>query len=102
MDSFVTVTRTSEKDVQHRQIIMTIDGEPLGTLLYGQQVTKPIAPGPHKIKAYNTLVWKTLDFELKAGEHATFSVVNVPGKWTYSLLALLGAGPLYLEFDRTA
>ena len=27
MDSFVTVTRTSEKDVQHRQIIMTIDGE---------------------------------------------------------------------------
>ena len=102
MDSFVTVTRTSEKDVQHRQIIMTIDGEPLGTLLYGQQVTKPIAPGPHKIKAYNTLVWKTLYFELKAGEHATFSVVNVPGKWTYSLLALLGAGPLYLEFDRTA
>ena len=60
-------------------------------------------PEPNtSFKAYNTLVWKTLDFELKAGEHATFSVVNVPGKWTYSLLALLGAGPLYLEFDRTA
>ena len=95
MDTQITVNRTSEKDVQHRQIIMSIDGEPLGTLMFGQSITTAIAPGPHKIKAYNTLVWKTIDFELQEGEHATFSVVNVPGKWSFSLLALLGAGPLY-------
>ena len=102
METLITVTRTSEKDVQHRQIIMSIDGETIATLMYGQSVTKAIAPGPHRIKAYNTLVWKTIDFELKEGEQATFSVVNVPGKWSFSLLALLGAGPLYVEFDRTA
>ena len=102
MDTLVTVTRTADTDVQHRQIIMSIDGEPFATLMYGQTVTKPIAPGPHKIKAYNTLVWKTLEFDLKEGEHASFSVVNLPGKWTFSLLALLGAGPLYVSLERTS
>lgn len=102
METLVTITRTSDKDVQHRQVIMSIDGEQVATLMYGQSVTKPLTPGPHKIKAYNTLVWKTLDFEVKEGEHAQFSVVNVPGKWSFSLLALLGAGPLYVELERTA
>ena len=101
METLVTVTRTSDKDVQHRQVILSIDGEPFGTLMFGQTVTKPVAPGPHKIRAYNTLVWKTLEFDLKDGEQATFSVANVPGRWSFSLLALLGAGPLYLEFERT-
>lgn len=98
----VTVTRTSDKDVQHRQIIVSIDGEPFGTLMFGQTVTKPIAPGHHKIKAYNTLVWKTLEFDLAEGEHATFSIVNVPGKWTFPLVALIGAGPIYVSLERTS
>lgn len=102
MESFVTVTRNSDKDVQHRQVIMSIDGEPFGNLLFGKSVTKPIAPGHHTIKAYNTLVWKTLEFDLAEGEHATFSVVNIPGKWTYALVTLLGVGPMYLELEKTS
>lgn len=98
----VTVTRTSDKDVQHRQIIVTIDGEPFATLLFGQSATKPIAPGHHTIKAYNTLVWKTLDFDLAEGEHAEFSVVNIPGKWTFPLVALLGVGPMYVALEKTS
>lgn len=97
----LTVTRTSEKDVQYRQIIMTVDGNEFATLLYGQTVTKPLAPGHHTIKAYNTLVWKTLEFDLAEGEHVYFSVVNIPGKWSFPLVALLGAGPIYVELTRT-
>jgi hypothetical protein len=97
----VTVTRTSDKDVQHRQIIVSIDGEPFATLLYGQTASKAIAPGHHTIKAYNTLVWKTLEFDLADGEDVSFSVVNVAGKWTFPLVALLGVGPIYVALERT-
>ena len=101
-ESLVTVTRTSDKDVQHRQIIMSIDGEPFATLMYGKSATRPVAPGHHTIKAYNTLVWKTLEFDVAPGEHAQFSVVNIPGRWTFALVALLGVGPMYLTLERTA
>jgi hypothetical protein len=97
----VTVTRTSVKDVGHRQIIVSIDGQPFATLMFGKSASKAIAPGHHTIKAYNTLVWKTLEFDLAEGEHATFSVVNVPGKWTFPLVALLGVGPIYVALERT-
>lgn len=96
----VTVTRTSDKDVQYRQIIITIDGEPFATLLYGQTVSHVIAPGHHTIKAYNTLVWKTLEFDLAEGEDIRFSVVNIPGRWSFPLVALLGAGPIYVRLER--
>ncbi len=98
----VTVTRTSDKDVQHRQIIVSIDGAPFATLMFGQSATKDIAPGHHTIKAYNTLVWKTMTFELKEGEDASFSVVNLPGRWSFALVALIGAGPLYVGLEKTS
>jgi len=101
-ESFVTVTRTSDKDVQHRQIIMSIDGEPFATLMYGKSATKSMTPGHHTLKAYNTLVWKTIEFDLAPGEHAQFSVVNIPGRWTFALVALLGVGPMYLTLERTS
>ena len=97
----VTVTRTSHKDIQHRQIILSIDGQPFATLMFGQSATRPVPPGHHTLKAYNTLVWKTLEFDLAEGEHAHFSVMNIPGKWTYPLVALLGVGPMYVRLERT-
>lgn len=97
----VTVTRTSDKDVQHRQIIVSIDGEAFATLMYGQSASKEIAPGKHTIKAYNTLVWKTMAFEIAEGQDVEFSVINLPGKWTFPLVALIGAGPIYVGLERT-
>jgi len=96
----VTIERTSERDVQHRQVIVSIDDEPFATLVFGKSETKPIAPGHHRLKAYNTLVWKTVEFDVAEGEHARFQVINRPGKWTYPLVALLGVGPIYLTIER--
>src|SRR3954471_9933806 len=96
----VTITRRDEKDVRDRQIILTIDGEPLATLLFGQQVTRDVAPGPHRLKANNTLFWRNLDVEFAPGEHAQFVVINRAGSGTLSLLGILGVGPLYLTFER--
>jgi hypothetical protein len=94
------VTRTSRDDVGTRQIILSLDGEPWATLLDGQSATRDIAPGPHRLRAYNTLVWKTVEFDVAPGESVRFSAVNRAGRGTAALIALLGVGPLYVTLER--
>ena len=96
----MTVIRKDPKDVGDRQIVVSMDGEPVGTLLFGHEVSRDVEPGEHRLRAHNTLFWKTLDVSLAAGEHAVFTVVNRAGMGTFSLLGLLGVGPLYLTFER--
>ena len=96
----ITVVRRSAGDVRDRQIVVSVDREPLGTLLFGDTVSREVEPGPHRIRAHNTLFWKTVDLDLQPGEHARFVAVNRPGFGSYSLLGLLGVGPLYLTFER--
>ena len=96
----ITVVRTHAEDVRTRQIVVSADGTHLGELLFGESVTKTIEPGKHRLRAHNTLFWKTLEVDLKPGEEARFVVINRAGKGTFSLLSLLGVGPLYLTFER--
>lgn len=96
----ITVARDAPGDVKVRQVVVSLAGEPFATLLYGESATREVEPGPHRIRAHNTLVWKTLDFDLAAGEHARFRVINRPGFGTYAMLSLLGTGPIYLTLER--
>ena len=98
--TLVTVERTSSTDVQHRQIILSIDDQPFATLLFGKSETRPIEPGHHRLRAYNTLVWKSVEFDVALGEHVRFQVINRPGRWTYLLVTLLGVGPIYLTITK--
>jgi hypothetical protein len=95
----ITISRQDPGDVRDRQIILSVDGESLATLLYGQEVTRDLPPGSHRLKAHNTLFWKNIEVDLRPGEHARFSVVNHAGAGTLSLLGVLGVGPLYLKFE---
>lgn len=96
----ITVTRREAGDVKDRQIVVSVDGQPWTTLLFGHQATKPLEPGEHRLRAHNTLFWKTIDVVLQPDEHVRFVVANRAGFGTYPLLGLLGAGPLYLTFER--
>jgi hypothetical protein len=96
----LTVTRHAAADVRIRQLVVSIDGRQAATLLYGDSMTRELTPGPHRLRIHNTLVWKTIDLSLAAGEHARFSAVNRAGFGTYSMLGLLGAGPLYVRVTR--
>ena len=100
----ITVRRQSPHDVGYREVFISLDGESLGILRYGDIITRDTTPGPHRLQAHNTLFWKTLEFTLAVGEHATFIAVNRAGWGTYSVLAFfigfLGAGPFYLTFER--
>jgi len=96
----VTVERRDPADVRIRQVVVTLDGEPFATLLFGETATRPISPGPHRLRVHNTLVWKNVTFDAAAGEHVRFRTVNRAGPGSMTLVALLGAGPLYVTVER--
>lgn len=98
----VTVTRRSPTDVKQRQVFVSIDGERFAALSFGESATREVLPGRHVLRAHNTLVWKTIECEMAAGEDARFTIVNRPGFGTYAMLSLLGTGPIYLTFEREA
>ena len=96
----ITITRRSPDDVRQRQVFVSVDGQPFASLLFGETHTGQVAAGPRRLRAHNTLVWKTVDLDLQDGDHARFRIVNRPGFGTYALLSLLGTGPIYLTFER--
>ena len=96
----VTITRTSEEDCQTRQLVVSIDGHTVATLLWGDSVRCDLPPGPHRLRVHNTLVWKTLDFVLAPGEQLFVEAVNHAGHSTYLIAALLGVGPLYVKLRK--
>lgn len=96
----VTITRTAEDDCQTRQLIVSIDGKRVATLLWGDSVRCDLEPGRHALRVYNTLVWKTIEFTLGPGEQAFFEVVNRAATSTYLIVGLLGVGPLYVAVRR--
>ena len=88
--------------MQDREIYVSVDGEEFAILRYGDTVTHEIAAGPHRLRAHNTLFRKFVDVTLGPDEEARFIVINKPGWGTYTLMSFLGAGPLYLTFQRLA
>jgi hypothetical protein len=96
----VTVTRTSEADVKTRQMVPSIDGITLTTLMWGDSITCELEPGRHRLRVHNTLVWKTVEFALAPGEQVFFEVVNRTGFGTLAMTLLFGIGPLYVTIRR--
>jgi hypothetical protein len=96
----LVVTRREDRDIRQRQVFLSLDGQPLGDLLFGEEVSKEIAPGPHTLKANNTVVWKTVKFEAAPGEEVRFSAVNYSGRGFWMLIAFAGIAPMYLAIER--
>jgi hypothetical protein len=97
----ITVRRQSADDVACKDIYVSLDGESLGLLGAGQEISREVKPGPHRLRAHNTLFWKTFDITVQVSEHVTFRAANRPGFWTYSVFAyLLGTNLVYLTLER--
>jgi len=99
-NAVLTVERRDPSDVRIRQIVVTLDGNPFATMLFGATVTRSISPGPHRLRIHNTLVWKNVRFDAAPGQHVRYRAVNRAGFGSAALLALLGAGPLYVTVER--
>jgi hypothetical protein len=100
--SRITVRRQSTpQDIGLREIHVSLDGEWLGQLRPGQEVSREVPPGPHKLRVHNTLFWKTAEFTVKVGEQASFMATNREGFGTYSIMAFfMGGMPIYLSLER--
>ena len=99
----VTVRRQSKEDIGIREIYVSLDGESLAMLLPGQDVSREVPPGSHRLRVHNTLFWKTIDFTVTVGEHASFVTANRKGFGTYSFFAyLIGCNVIYLSVQREA
>ncbi len=98
--SMLTVYRTSKDDVQDRQVYLYVDGEDWATIFYGKDVTREIAPGHHVLKANNTLVRTSVEFDVKPGEHVRFQCINKPHWTAMMFMAFLGAAFLTVRLER--
>jgi hypothetical protein len=96
----VTITRTSQADFGSRQLEVSIDGEHVATLLWGDSVTRQLSPGRHRVRVHNTLVWKTLELTLAPEEQVFYEAINKTGPGTILLTLLFGIGPLYVSLER--
>lgn len=96
----ITIVRRSPEDAGVREIYVSVDGKELAILKNGEAVTHELPAGPHRIRAHNTLFWRTHDVVLQPGEHARFKAVNRAGWAVFGFLMVLGAAPLKLVFER--
>jgi hypothetical protein len=96
----ITICRESQEDAGYREVFVSIDGESVAIMQFGETCTFEVKPGPHRIRAHNTLFWKTHHLVLRPGEHAKFIAINRTGTISFGLLFMLGAFPLYLTFER--
>lgn len=96
----VTITRTSEQDFKSRQLIVWVDAVRVATLLWGDSITCELQPGPHRVRVSNTLVWKTAEFTVRAGEQVFFEAITHMGPGSIFMILVLGVGPLYLTLKR--
>jgi hypothetical protein len=98
--AMLTVSRTDPADVKQRQLIISLDGQRLGELMFGETLTHEMLPGPHRVRISNTLFWKTIAFEAPPGAAVRFEALNRAGRLTYPLMVVMGVGPLYLTVRR--
>jgi hypothetical protein len=95
----LTVHRSSPEDARHRQVILSLDGNEIATLLYGQETSRQIPAGHHRLRANNTLVWKTIEFDVAPGDDLHVTIVNRAAPGMLALVALFGAGPMYVTME---
>jgi hypothetical protein len=98
----LTISRTSPDDVKQRQVIVKLDGDWIGDLMHGKTMSRKIKPGRHSLRVDNTWNKKTIEFDAAPGEHVKFRTVSRAGKFTWFLVAALGAGPMYVSIEPEA
>jgi hypothetical protein len=65
--------------VKQRQFVVKLDGQRLGELMSGDEMSREVELEPHRLQVDNTWNWKNVDFTLAPGEHARFQTVNRGG-----------------------
>ena len=100
MPATLTVNRNSPNDAQQREILVTLDGEKIAELLYGQMISKQIPAGRHTLLVDNTWNRETVSFNAAENEQITFLAQNRSSSFAQFLLMIFGAGPIRVSLHR--
>jgi hypothetical protein len=87
-------------DCGQRQVFARLDDGGRVALAFGERVTLEVLPGRHRLRAHNTLFWKTIDFSIEPAEHLEFLLINEARWWTAGVVGLLGSAPLFLRIRK--
>ena len=95
----LTVThRQEDSGVPTRGIHVSLDGREFAFLKANDSYTREIRAGHRRLRANNTFLPKTVEFDIRPGEHVQYETYNAGfGTW---MVTVLGAGPLYLVLRR--
>ena len=96
----LTISRSDADDFQDRQIYLFVDDEPWGKIRYGDALTQDIAPGPHRVRAFNTLFSRTLTINVTPGEHVRLRTGNGFPNAGYLLMMFLHVTYLRVRLER--
>jgi len=80
-------------------ITLTLDGKKIARLRPGDAVSREVDPGRHSLRAWNTLVWKTVEFDVEAGDAAEFVAAN-RANWLSEVAAFIGFGLLGVTLEQ--
>src|SRR5690606_2138456 len=75
-ETLLTISRRDPDDFQDRQLYLFVDGREWGKIRYGESITRPVCPGRHQVRAYNTLFSKTLQLKVRPAEHVRLRCAN--------------------------
>src|SRR5690349_3684857 len=100
MPATLTVNRNSPDDAQQREIIITLDGENIAELMFGQSISRDISAGPHTLLADNTWNKQSTTFTIAENESIVFLAKNGSSRFAEFLLMIFGAGPLRVSLQR--
>ena len=96
----LTVDRNAPDDAQQRQIIVSLDGEPIAELMFGDSVTREILAGRHTLLVDNTWNKKSINFTAAENEKISFLTKSRSTRFAEFLLMFFGAGPLKVFLTR--
>jgi hypothetical protein len=96
----LTISRNTAGDFQDRQVYLWVDGESWGKIKYGRTITREISPGPHVIRANNTLVNHTLTVAVLPGEHVRVRCHNGMPRAGWLMMMFLHVTYLLVRLER--
>jgi hypothetical protein len=113
-DATLTILRDGDNDCQDRQVYIYVhptahsprgggparNGDCWGKLRYGQPMTRPLAPGRYKVRAFNTLLSHTVDIVVAPGEQVRLRCTNGLPKVGWLMLAFLHVTYLTVRLER--
>jgi len=99
-DAQLTISRHFPDDFQDRQIYLFVDEQPWGKVRYGHAVTQDVRPGRHRVRAFNTLFSRTLELDVRPGEHVRLCCGNGFPRAGWLLMLVLHVTYLLVRLER--